>query len=259
MAINPEEWTIIDWISKIPVGYYYKILSGIGAIIAIVFGFGIFIGTKKKEREINKLNDKIEELEKQPRIILSTQNDGDGVSKYAHHLKYSFSGDKYIHPGIVHLLEGWLYDSLPTIAAIDIEGAMNSNDFTNEISIENIENRTTINSYKENESSIPETFGYEYIGVSPDGIHVLVTHYNGGGSGTFYTVLFLKFQSDQVMEYKDSSVILRQRILLKCIGAKTLGDRYDGLVKLTGNQLIVGKRRHRYVEEQPSDILISIN
>jgi hypothetical protein len=65
-------------------------------------------------------------------------------------------------------------------------------------------------------------FQYRHLGSSPSGVNAVLTAYNGGGSGTFYSVLFLVFQSDSYLLYETEGK-KRDRVLLKCIGHLGLG------------------------------------
>ena len=41
-----------------------------------------------------------------------------------------------------------------------------------------------------------ETFGYSYVGMTANRIHVLLTAYSGGGSGTFKSLLLVTLERD---------------------------------------------------------------
>ena len=89
-----------------------------------------------------------------------------------------------------------------------------------------------------------QEFGYEYVGMTKSGIHVLYTSGSGGGSGVFKNLLLLAFEYDNGISCDlDKKTIqpTRKRLLLKKLGEIALGDRWDGELKVEGNSIFIGK------------------
>jgi len=87
----------------------------------------------------------------------------------------------------------------------------------------------------------PGWFSYKRIGSLRNGVHVLETWDNGGGSGIFTSLLFVKFAIDDDYSQGASDAFLRrQTIVIKRVGEFTLGDRYGGKVVVRGATVEVG-------------------
>lgn len=173
-------------------------------------------------------------------IILSLKVSDRDVGKYWNHLKYSFFRDELIHPKIIQDLQGSLADIGEQVVAINLLDSQDSNRYFGEIKIRSIENSNYPYVYSEDGK---ESFGYNYIGTSSSGIHVLRTSECGGGSGIFMSLMFLVLETDESIKYDYDQDILnkRQRINLKTLGLLSLGDRYDGEITLNNGILKIGK------------------
>jgi hypothetical protein len=139
---------------------------------------------------------------------------------------------KPIHPMSIAPLVGDLADEQPIIAAVDLDGSAN-----------NKSNRAEV---KAEDGTVTARDGdgfvaYRHIGSTPGGLHVLVVMVNGGGSGVFEDALWVKVVQDQVWEDGKK----RNRTMLVRVGQMTLGDRDDGVVRLDGSKLFIGKSRYR--------------
>ena len=148
---------------------------------------------------------------------------------------------------------------MPVFSSIDLDGAMESNRFFDyPIQVRQVEDGRTWIQVTEREKDIIcyPFFAYSYIGMTPTGVHVIETASNGGGTGIFCDLLFLEFQQDEVMTNQSYGIHKRDRVLLKCVGALGLGDRYDGEIRLTVNELIIGRRQHFFVDDQPDDLRV---
>ena len=69
---------------------------------------------------------------------------------------------------------------------------------------------------------------------------VLIATYNGGGSGTFYTLHILDVSGQRAFDM-DGDVY--QRINVTSVRNVALGDRWDGDVKISGNTILVTTMR----------------
>lgn len=151
-----------------------------------------------------------------------------------------------VHPAIVRALLTDLADPLPTVAAIDLEGATRGN-----VCHAKVQERDGgwiyIGDSREDRSG---WFMYRQLGVTPGGIHVVQTALSGGGSGVFCDLLFLKLE-EQNETYQGK---VRRQELLKRVGSYGLGDRDDGIVALEGRRVIVGPSKYR-----PKRVVITLN
>lgn len=151
---------------------------------------------------------------------------------------------KRIHPGALHAMVGKLSDSLPTVAAVDLEGWSRSNAafFPIEVRGDIVRARLT--------QEEPTLFAqYRLVGTTPGGTHLVEVASFGPGSGVFSDLLWLRFETDRVQEQD----VVRARSLLKCIGRFALGDRDDGTIRLEGNHVIIGASRYR-----PNDVVLEV-
>jgi hypothetical protein len=89
-----------------------------------------------------------------------------------------------------------------------------------------------------------EYFGYQYVGKTDTGIHILLTSDWGGGSGVFRRLMFVVFEIDKgiVCDWEKLSIhSAEERLLIKKLGEIGLGDRWSGELRVDGNKLFVGK------------------
>lgn len=85
-----------------------------------------------------------------------------------------------------------------------------------------------------------ESLGYVYLGRLANGSHVLLTTYSGGGSGIFTNLLLVNFTIHT--QYTDEG--RQDRILVMDAGQITLGDRYDGKIKVEPKSITIGGGRN---------------
>ena len=89
-----------------------------------------------------------------------------------------------------------------------------------------------------------ESFGYRYIGMAESGVHVLFTSSSGGGSGAFRDLLFVsvEFESGADPEPDEAGMAAAdgRGIALRRRRVVTLGDRWDGELRIRGNELFIG-------------------
>jgi uncharacterized protein len=86
----------------------------------------------------------------------------------------------------------------------------------------------------------PPSFGYQWIGRTTSGVDVLLLRESGGGSGVFESVLMLKVQLDPARA---------TRLLIKRIRQEGLGDRWEGDLRVIGNNVVIGCNTGRFAEE----------
>lgn len=172
-------------------------------------------------------------------------------------IKYSFTHEPYIHPKIIQELSCCLADSRQTITAIDLEGAMKSNRFCEEVYVREFDGKKMVG-YKE-DAKTGASFEYEYIGTSPSGIHILECSDCGGGSSIFRHIVFLSFQSDnQLEETSKANFKIVSRTCLRKLGEVSLGDRYDGKIKYANNILNIGIDKSPWKFGPAKEIILNI-
>ncbi len=148
---------------------------------------------------------------------------------------------KPINPRAIKELLSWLSDSVAGPVAIDLGGTWNSDRYYGDSTEQpdgtvRIELRTTSVTPTPGESG---WFAYRRVGTLASGIHVVETWDNGGGTGVFTSLLFIRFAIDQ--EQADEG--RRERLVMARAGEVTLGDRYDGGIRILRNDVEIGPNR----------------
>lgn len=80
-------------------------------------------------------------------------------------------------------------------------------------------------------------YQYTYVGKLANGTHVVRTDFNGGGTGWFSSLIFLRASVKRIMGPADAG---EMRLLLSLIATYSLGDRYGGPIRIRGNHLLIG-------------------
>jgi len=149
--------------------------------------------------------------------------------------KFTYKG-KPIHPFLVGKFYNWMSDKRPPIVTtVDVASSFD----TNEYQLSTIEKRGNwwFSEKKEGLKDITlyEAFGYRWLGRLANGCHVIEMFENGGGSGAFTDLLLIKFSEGTIMrdDKKD------KQLLMTVVGTYTLGDRYDGDIKVYPDKVII--------------------
>jgi len=79
-----------------------------------------------------------------------------------------------------------------------------------------------------------EATAYRYIGATKNGLLVAVATWNGGGSGVFTTLHILDLAATRA---SDDEGKIYTRLSLANLRGVALGDRWDGDVTISGNQI----------------------
>ena len=230
------QWSITDIVQR-----WWWLVSAVGTVFAAGFSLAHWLRSRKLEIAESALA--LERAKPKTSITLGVSDtDVGGITNL---LRFDFSKPEFIHPEIVEELEGWLSDGLPVYAAVDLEGAMKSNRFFRPQETRPAPDSSgwiRIKEEPKTKGSASPYYMYKFIGVTPSGIHLIQTASYGGGSGVFCHVLFMRFQTDEVLTSTTlETTKTRRRILLRCIGHLLLGDRYDGTVTYANNILTIGK------------------
>ena len=140
--------------------------------------------------------------------------------------KYSLISEKFINPQILNDLNGWISDSGQVILSLNIYDANESNRYSGNISVHEVEDTYPI--IQSNNDEIEVT--YQYIGCSISGLHIIKHSINYGGSSTFYTLLLVTISEDSSVYFEKNKPYSKKRLVIKKIGSIPLGDRYSGSI-----------------------------
>lgn len=166
---------------------------------------------------------------------------------------YSFTRAPFVNPRILHEMGAWLSDTGDLVVAINLTDANDSNRFStwgDEVEARESPGRCPFVWWRqapEADGWSRESFGYRYVGMTDSGVQVLETASSGGGSGTFVDLLFLAIERGHGIaadaEHEDGGVIRadRERVVLRKLGTIVLGDRWDGELRVRGNELFIGR------------------
>ena len=159
--------------------------------------------------------------------------------------KYSFVKAPFIPPSIVGDLNTWLSDGGDQVVAINLTDSVDSNRYASDVKTLDGEKGNPYVYTREVCKEPPcHEFGYRLIGRTDNGLFVLFTEENGGGTGRFRNLMLVSLEADRGLNYVESSSVLRAdrpRWLIKKWGEVPLGDRYDGNVTVDGNTIRIGK------------------
>lgn len=154
---------------------------------------------------------------------------------------------KPVHPGCVREFDVSLADSPPPIVrSVDVRSCVTSNEYYMPF-------KTGEDGYVSYEYDLGEgekgSFGYKYLGKSDNGIFVLATQSNTGGTMVAESVFLVLdyFANYWELDNEDKKREDR-RLIITCIGQFTLGDRDSGKVSLEGNKLMLGASQYREKE-----------
>ncbi len=144
--------------------------------------------------------------------------------------------NKPIHPFLIGQFSNWCSDYRPPILkTVDVSAAFDTNQYQlSEIKRHN----NWLFSEKEwfdGDVRLYESFHYQWLGKMKNGIHVLETGANGGGSGTFMDLMFVRFFEDEIMWEEKKE----KQLLLSIEGIYSLGDRYNGRVKVYADKVTI--------------------
>lgn len=175
---------------------------------------------------------------------------------------YSFTRAPFVHPRLVYDLETWLSDTGDQVVAINLVDANASNRYFGAVRSAGT-GCPLVTWVEEHDSGDGRRFSYEYIGMTDHGVHVLATRSGGDGTLVATSVVFLSvafdqgfggtptattFRYDSAGNETEVGVIRadRQRILLRRLGELPLGDRWDGDLRVVGNDLHIGEDQGRF-------------
>lgn len=147
---------------------------------------------------------------------------------------FTFEGQP-IHPGLVHLFEGWLADRDPVVRVVDLDAAFGTDQFRSPVSVQN---GAVITSWKSGE--LEQTYSYRHLGVISKRYHVLRTFYRTGGTGVFQSVLLVEFET-WPSTYPGEAA----HQVLRLVRSMPLGDRDEARVDVVNDEVRIGASRYR--------------
>lgn len=143
------------------------------------------------------------------------------------------------HPLLIGIFSDWVNDNAAYIHGVDLDAPPSPE-------IVNTTPRVLENGWIEAE--IPDTqprarFGYKILGELENGVIVVMTQYDGGGSGRFQELLLLRV-------YRSEPVLIGsgERRILERIGSAVLGDRDSGKISIGPDSVTIGHSQHRSEE-----------
>jgi hypothetical protein len=139
--------------------------------------------------------------------------------------------------------DGNIADSASIWVTVDIEAAIGSNLYFEDIK----EEHGWFTQTKVNPSlNGQEETSYKFVGSTDNGLLVAIASYNGGGSGTFYTLHILDIAAARGFDLEGK---LYRRINLTIVRSVVLGDRWDGDVQISKNSINIVTTRKGPVED----------
>ncbi|MCK4994299.1 MAG: hypothetical protein KAS13_04540 [Candidatus Omnitrophica bacterium] len=151
--------------------------------------------------------------------------------------------DSPIHPFLIRQFLNWTSDyRSPILTTVDVSAAFDTNQY--QITEIKKQNDWLFSEKEEIDGDIRlyESFHYHWVGKMQNGIHVLETGSSGGGSGFFMDLMFVRFSEDEILwESKKES-----QLLMSIVGIYSLGDRYDGDIKVYANKVLIPASRGQF-------------
>lgn len=147
-----------------------------------------------------------------------------------------------VNPRIIQALYGYISDADSVITSINLDGGNSSNQFSMErnfLSVEYYgESLYPTVAYRDRSNPLSGIdFSYQYIGTTPNHIHVLKTTWSGGGSASYRDFLLIAFRKESFLLPVRHGTRSQDFISINLLGRGGLGDRYRGELMLDGFQL----------------------
>ncbi len=147
---------------------------------------------------------------------------------------FTYQG-KPIHPFLVKEFSNWDSDLRPPmVTTVDVAASFNTNKYSQDIQKRDdwifAEKKE-----KDGDFQLYESFDYRRLGRLANGTHVLETGSNGGGSGFFMELIFVKFSEGLIMWSDRTS----EQLLMTIVGNYQLGDRYEGKVEVLSDKVLI--------------------
>ena len=165
---------------------------------------------------------------------------------------YSFVRAPFVHPRIVKDLSTWLSDAGDQVVAVNLVDSQRSNRYFGAVGVVEAEGKCPY-VYWDDPEEASVRFGYRYVGMTDSGVHVLFTSDIGGGSGRFVNLMLFTIEFDNGIvccDWDRQTTIKadKKRIIMRKLGEIGLGDRWSGELRITGNDLHVGRDEGWFTE-----------
>ncbi len=147
---------------------------------------------------------------------------------------FTISG-KPVPPGVfADFGDAMMSDNRPIVVTIDALAAMDSNRYADAIGF----NGTWVEQKKaQSEPGFgPETTSYKFLGTTQNGLLIVVAAWSGGGTGVFYWLHIVDAAWATAFDGDGSTY---RRLNLTNLRSYALGDRWDGTIKISGNEIRV--------------------
>jgi hypothetical protein len=143
---------------------------------------------------------------------------------------------KPIHPFLIKEFSNLLADYRPPmITTVDVSAAFDSNKYQQSTVQEKDDWIFSENEEEDKGFTNYESFQYRWRGKMADGTHVLETAENGGGSGFFMDLMFIRFSEGEIMLDGKKE----KQLLMSIVGIYSLGDRYDGKIEVLPDKVLI--------------------
>lgn len=160
----------------------------------------------------------------------------------------SFARAPFVHPRIVQEISTpFNASSSPTVVSLtEVEG---DDRYDDEVEIVPVDGECPFLRVEPMVSGYGPAsyFGYQYVGRTDSGVQVFFISESGGGSGTFRNLLLAVIEFAEEMQPAPAarrgatSPAVRERIVLRKLDEVPLGDRWDGKIRIRGNELWIGE------------------
>jgi hypothetical protein len=170
----------------------------------------------------------------------------------------SFCRPPYVHPRLLGDLLGWLSDEGDQVVAINLLDANDSNRYYGEIQTGGVgrvapHHPLVYSRVEQNQSGqkYTEELGYEYVGLTSSGVHVLHIWSSGMGTMVEHDLLLVTLAYDfgltAMPDLKSGALRFdRRRLLIRKLAEYALGDHWDGELRVDGNKIRVGRDQGLY-------------
>ena len=149
--------------------------------------------------------------------------------------EFVFDG-RPINPLGLLLFSPWLSDGpLPGSQAVYLEAIASDTNQFNAIYEKNSEGIVNVELTENRKPS--GYFAYRHLGVLANGTHVVMTWENGGGTLVSTDLLLVSFAT--VSDYQDDGT-QHFALVMKREGSFNLGDRFDGAIKVSPHEILIG-------------------
>ncbi len=153
---------------------------------------------------------------------------------------FSYAG-KPINPKLVQKFSSWESDkSMPKVISVDVAAAFGTNEYSDRSRRKGA--NVCFDTKDSNGMEDGGFFCYEWLGRLKNGLHVLKISDNGGGSGIFQELFFVKF--DKGEGYLEDGEKY-ERLLMSIVRQYTLGDRADAKIDVSDDRVVIGKTRYQ--------------